>query len=101
MGAQVMELVDAYLLENPCSTRALSAEHIKLAATKILINHALEARGRPERAEQAGPGTTRLAAILFVLFADEGLERGHSTILGLSVNELFELLEIPSSSSQP
>lgn len=102
LGPMFMELVDEYLESCPVRTQALSRASLRFAAAKILIRRVPDAEQRGLK-PVAGEEATRLAAILLVLFAEEGLQstsdgragaggRG-ADVLGMTSRGLYEMIE--------
>ena len=85
-----MALVEHFLAEHPVKTDAVSQEGIRWAAAKVLLYQTVS----PERLKHwPGPGSERLAAILFILFAEDGLVHEEESILGMTPVHLYEILE--------
>jgi len=84
-----MALVDDFVADNPVHT-CLDQEQVRWAAAKLLLRRIC----KPERLKQwPGPDASRLLAILFILFAEEGLTKKKATILGFTSIEFWEVLE--------
>lgn len=85
-----MALVEHFLAEHPVKTDAVSQEGIRWAAAKVLLYQTVS----PERLKYwPGPGSERLAAILFIIFAEDGLVHEEESILGMTPVHLYEILE--------
>ena len=84
---QFLQLVDAWVEENPVETTALSSADIRYAAGKLLLIH--RGRGVEDR-------SARLVAILLVLFmeglAATGAADPEKSVLGFRMSEIFEIM---------
>ena len=92
-----LELVQLWIKAHPVSTSAVSPANVALAAAKILL--------KQSNRNWMASANANLAAILLVLFVNEGLQAerrrdsegvegdGDPQILGIGMSEVFEMVE--------
>ena len=81
-------LVRAHVHQHPLCGTALSAENVHFVASKLLLLQSTKGK-----AAWPGADPLRLAAALFVLFCDEGLNSSSTHILGVGTSEIYEHVE--------
>ena len=93
VGDEFMKLVDEYLEAFPLAastTTSLSHNNVRFAAAKLLQRQAAQRSDRHQ--EWPGASSTRLAAIMMVLFVHECLVSSRRAILGMSREAFYALL---------
>lgn len=82
---ETMVLLNSWLSKHPVKTKALSPSHLRIAAANILLQKKCLGQWPGRRPKQ-------LASILLVLYVQEGIMCLSESILGLSKQQLFDLL---------
>lgn len=79
-----IHLLNTWLRTHPVRTKALSKVHLRTAAAKIIL--------RKKNLALPGQSPQNIAAILLVLYVQEGHLCQCDTVLGLSMQDLFDML---------
>ena len=87
LSANSLRMLNIWLRSHPVRMKALSRADLRIAAAHILLRKQSSTRGGAWPAK-----SSKIAAILLVLYVQEGLICQSETILSLSMPELFEML---------